>query len=118
MMDPPRLRTKSGSMEARLLRASPGFEPPAHAQDEVWQRLKGLGAVGAAAGAFGLGGHTAAAAGKVAGTTLWLWAAGVGLAVAVPAAGIATYWVGHRSAPAKVAVVATPASTALGANDT
>jgi hypothetical protein len=112
-MDPPRLRSKSGSLEARLLRASPGFEPPAHAQDEVWQRLKGLGAVGAAAGAFGLGGHSAAAAGKVAGSALWLWAAGIGLAVAVPAAGVATYWVGHRSAANKVAVVAaSPGSTA------
>jgi hypothetical protein len=105
---------KSGSLEARILRSSPGFEPPAHAQDEVWQRLKGLGAAGAAVGAFGLGGHAAAAAGKVAGKALWFWAAGVGLAVAVPAAAVATYWVGHRSAPGanKVAVVAAAAPAA------
>jgi hypothetical protein len=111
---------KSGSLEARLLRSSPGFEPPAHAQDEVWQRLKGLGAAGAAVGAFGLGGHAAAAAGKVGGKALWLWAAGVGLAVAVPAAAVATYWVGHRAPRAsKVAVVAaTPGSAAPSANDT
>jgi hypothetical protein len=121
MMDPPRLRTKSGSLEARILRSSPGFEPPAHAQEEVWRRLTGLGAVGATAGMLGLGARTAAAAGKLAGKAVWMWAAGASLAVIIPAAGVTTYWVAHRGAsggsPAAVAA-ATPSTAGAAADDT
>jgi hypothetical protein len=118
-MDPPRLRLKSGSWEARLLRASPSLEPPAHAQEEVWRRLKGLAAVGAATGAVGLGAHSAAAAGNVAGKAMWAWAlpwaAGAVLAVGVPAVGVTTYWAVHRQAHrANVTVTAAPAAPARG----
>jgi hypothetical protein len=112
IMDPPRLRLKSGSWEARLLRSSPSLEPPAAAQEEVWRRLeKGIVAAGAATGALGIGAHTAAAAGKVAGKALWMWTvpwtAVAAVAAGVPAAGVATYWVVHRAPPqAHVAVVA------------
>jgi hypothetical protein len=115
-MDPPRLRTKSGSWEARLLRASPSLEPPADAEEEVWRRLKGLAAVGAATGAVGLGAHSAVAAGNIAGKAMWTWAlpwaAGALLAVGVPAVGVATYWAVHRQAlPAHKVSVTAPSAT-------
>jgi hypothetical protein len=82
--------------------------------------MKGLWAVGAATGALGLGAHSAAAAGKVAGNALWMWAApwaaGAVLAVGVPAAGVATYWAVHRPA-ARANVAATSAPAAPGSDD-
>jgi hypothetical protein len=133
-MDPPRLRSETGTLEGRILRSSPSFEPAPSAQDELWRRLQVATAVGVVAGA-GAAAHAAATAApevavKVAGKTLWLslvkW--GAVLAVGLPAAGVATHVVlAHRKgatvgaadvaashppgpvvAPAAVAAVAPP----------
>jgi len=92
-MDPPRLRSEAGTLEGRLLRSAPSFEPAPGAQEELWRRVQVATAVGVAAGAAGVATHTAAAAApEVAGKAIWLtllkWGAVV--AVGVPAAGAAT----------------------------
>jgi hypothetical protein len=106
-MDPPRLRSRSGSLESILLRSAPSFEPPPSAEEEVWRRLKPLTAVGIAAAATSVGSHAAAAGTKLAGKALWLavikW--GAVIAVAAPAVGVTTHWALQRRAAAAKATV-------------
>jgi hypothetical protein len=101
MGDPPRLRSASGSLEALLLRSSRTLEPPPSAEEEVWSKLQVMTAAGAAATAAGLA-APAAAGSKIVAKALWLSALkwGVVLAVAVPAAGVATSYALHRRAAA------------------
>jgi hypothetical protein len=121
-MDPPRLRLHDGTLEARILRSAPSFEPAPSAQDELWRRLQIATAVGIAAGA----GAEAAAAGapeiaaKVTGKAAWLcivkW--GAVLAVGIPAVGVATQvMMQRRSTPPHptVHVVAPSPPVATGA---
>jgi hypothetical protein len=108
MGDPPRLRSASGSLEALLLRSSRTLEPPPSAEEEVWGKLQVMTAAGAAATAAGLAAPTAAGS-KIVAKALWLSALkwGAVLAVAVPAAGVATHYALHRPA-AGVAVAPAP----------
>ena len=103
-MDPPRLRSESGTVEALLLRSAPNLEPPAEAEGELWRRLEVLGTVGAAM-ASGVAAHAAASAGpkligKAAANAIWLslikW--GIVVSVGVLGAGAATRFVVHRKA--------------------
>jgi hypothetical protein len=107
MGDPPRLRTGASGLEAALLRSSRDLEPPPAAEEEVWRRVQMMTAAGVVAGSTGLAASTAAAGSKVAAKTLWLsllkWGAVV--AVAVPAAGVATRWAVHREAHSSAALV-------------
>jgi hypothetical protein len=95
MDDPPRLRSETGSLESLLLRSSPTFEPPAYAEEEIWNRLPVAAAAGVAASAASLATHTAAGGSRLVASTIWLarlkWAAVV--AVSVPAAGVAAHYV-------------------------
>jgi hypothetical protein len=60
MMDPPRLRSETGSVEALLLRSARNVEPPPHAEDEVRRRLDVVLTVGVGlAGATGIAAETA-----------------------------------------------------------
>ena len=104
-MDPPRLRSESGTIEALLLRSAPNLEPPPSAEGELWRRLEVLGTVGAAAVASGVAVHAAASAGpkivgKAAANAIWLslikW--GIVVSVGVLGAGAATRFVVHRKA--------------------
>jgi hypothetical protein len=120
MMDPPRLRSEDGTLEARLLRSARSLEPTATAEQEVWRRIEILTAAGAATGATGLAAQAAASVGpqvasKIAGKVLWLswlkWA--TVLAIGIPTAGVATHFLTHRRTagsaptPAPVAIVET-----------
>ena len=59
-MDPPRLRSETGSVEALLLRSARNVEPPPHAEDEVRRRLDVVLTVGVGlAGATGIAAETA-----------------------------------------------------------
>lgn len=115
-MDPPRLRSDGGSLEARLLRSSPNLEPGPTAEDDLWRRLQvatvGVG-ISAAAGSAT---HAAASAtGNVTAKALWLSALkwGAVAAVGLPAAGVATHvalkrWNAPASARELAVAVAPP----------
>jgi hypothetical protein len=111
MADPPRLRSESGTLESLLLRSAPSFEPPPSAEEEVWRRLKIVGAVGASAGATGAATYAAASGGaKLASKAIWLtvlkWGAVV--AIGVPAVGVATRAVLRREARSVVVEPSAP----------
>ena len=106
-MDPPRLRSESGTVEALLLKSAPSLEPPPSAEGELWKRLEVLGTVGAAAVASGVAVHAAASAGpkiagKAAANAIWLslikW--GVVVSIGVLGAGATTRFIAHRKAAA------------------
>jgi hypothetical protein len=110
MADPPRLRLKSGTVEALLLRSAPSLTPPPSAEEEVWQRLTTTLAAGSAAGATMT--YAAASGGtKVLGKATWIallkW--GALLAVGAPVAGMTTHAVLRRWArPSEVTSVPAP----------
>jgi hypothetical protein len=112
MSDPPRLRTETGSLEALLLRSSPTLEPPADAEEQLWDRLQVAAAAGAAASAAGAAGLAVSHVGasRLVATTAWVarfkWAAVV--AVGLPAVGVAAHYVTAAPSPARLAKVAQP----------
>ena len=115
MGDPPRLRSGASGLEAALLRSSRDLEPPPTAEDEVWRRVQMMTAAGVVAGSTGLAASAAVAGSKVAAKTLWLsvlkWGAIV--AIAVPAAGVATRWAIHHEAHPAVTLEAARAGAQL-----